>query len=59
MTDSLIMWAWRLGPIVLGAAAGYAYYRVIGCKSGVCPITSNPWISTIYGALVGAMFGKW
>jgi hypothetical protein len=39
--------------IVLGAVAGFAYQRVIGCRTGTCPITSNPYISTLYGALLG------
>jgi len=39
--------------IVGGGALGYAYYRFIGCASGTCPITSNPYISTIYGAVMG------
>jgi len=38
-----------------GGAAGYAYYRFVGCSSGVCPITSNPIISTLYGAFMGFM----
>jgi hypothetical protein len=41
--------------LILGAAAGYAYYRLIGCSSGACPITSNPFISTMYGAVVGLL----
>jgi len=41
--------------IVLGAAGGFAYYRFVGCSSGACPITSNPYISTIYGAVLGAL----
>jgi hypothetical protein len=41
--------------IALGAAGGYAYYRFIGCSSGVCPITSNPYVSTVYGAIIGAL----
>ena len=41
--------------VVGGGAAGYAYYRFIGCSSGVCPISSNPIISTIYGAFMGFM----
>lgn len=37
----------------LGAVAGFTYYATIGCSSGGCPITSNPWISTGWGALIG------
>jgi hypothetical protein len=40
---------------VLGSAAGYAYYHFIGCKTGACPITGNPWISTLYGLLIGLL----
>ena len=40
--------------VVLGGAAGFAYYKFIGCSTGSCPLTSNPWISTLYGMAVGA-----
>ncbi len=39
-------------PVLGGALLGYAYYYFIGCNSGTCPITSNPYISTFYGALI-------
>lgn len=39
--------------IPLGAVAGFAYYYFIGCNSGSCPIQSNPYFSTLYGALIG------
>ncbi len=42
----------------LGGAAGYAYYRFVGCSTGACPLTSNPWISTAYGMLVGGMIAS-
>ena len=41
-----------------GALLGYLYYRIVGCRSGVCPITSSPYISTLYGALMGLMLGR-
>lgn len=43
----------RIAPIFGGAILGYAYYHFIGCNSGTCPITSNPYISTAYGAFMG------
>ena len=39
--------------IVAGAFLGFGYYRFVGCRSGACPITANPYISTLYGALMG------
>jgi len=41
--------------VVLGGAAGFLYYKFVGCASGTCPLTSNPYMSILYGASVGAM----
>jgi outer membrane lipoprotein SlyB len=45
--------------IIIGAVAGgivgFLYYRFIGCRSGACIITGNPYISTIYGAVLGGL----
>ena len=41
--------------MVLGAAGGYLYYHFVGCASGTCAITSNPWISTLYGSMMGGL----
>ena len=38
-----------------GALLGFGYYKTIGCSTGACPITANPWISTVYGAAMGLM----
>lgn len=46
------IWAQRVALMVVGAGLGYWYYAAIGCDRG-CAITSNPWISTAYGALIG------
>jgi hypothetical protein len=44
--------------VLLGGAAGYAYYYFVGCTTGTCPITSNPYISTGYGALFGLVLAS-
>ena len=44
-------------PIIIGAIGGFAYYHFVGCASGTCPITSNPYISTSYGAIFGLALG--
>ncbi len=41
--------------LVVGGAAGFAYYYFIGCNSGSCAITSNPYISTSYGMIMGLL----
>ncbi len=40
---------------LVGAVAGYGYYRLVGCSTGACPLTSNPWVSTLYGLLMGIL----
>ncbi len=54
MSNSLIF---KLGVVVLLGALGYLYYALVGCQSGTCPISSNPYISTGYGAVIGALIG--
>jgi hypothetical protein len=39
--------------IVGGAVFGFGYYKLVGCRSGTCPITSNPYVSMLYGAVMG------
>ena len=53
MNKSILL---RVLPVVIGAVIGYGYYYFIGCKSGTCAITSNPYISTAYGAFTGLIF---
>jgi len=42
----------RIG-ILVGGIAGFSYYHFVGCASGTCPITSNPYLTVLYGALLG------
>lgn len=41
--------------VPLGALAGFLYWKFVGCNSGSCAITSNPFNSTIYGAAMGGL----
>lgn len=43
---------------VAGAALGFLYYKLIGCRSGACPIAGNPWISTGWWALIGGLLAS-
>ena len=44
----------------IGAAAGglagyFVLYRLIGCSDGTCPMTANPYISTLLGIAIGLL----
>ena len=45
---------------IVGAVAGFLYYKLVGCASGTCIITSHPVNSSLYGAflfwLIAGMF---
>ncbi|OFX73489.1 MAG: hypothetical protein A2X12_01705 [Bacteroidetes bacterium GWE2_29_8] len=40
---------------LLGGFGGFVYYYLVGCNSGTCPITSNPYMSIIWGVLLGVL----
>lgn len=46
---------WVLAGVALGALGGFLYWKHIGCVSGTCPITSKPFNSSAYGALMGGL----
>jgi len=46
---------WYVIGAMLGAIAGFVYWKQVGCVDGTCAITSNPWRSTIYFAVLGAL----
>jgi hypothetical protein len=52
MTRSSVV---RIAGALVGMAGGFAYYYYIGCASGSCPITGNPWVSTLYGGAIGLL----
>ena len=44
-----------IAGIVVGAGLGFGWYKLVGCSTGACPLTSNPVISTIYGGVLGVL----
>jgi phage shock protein E len=52
----LIKSSWFLRPflgVIIGGVGGFLYYYFVGCASGTCAITSNPYMSIIFGSLLG------
>jgi len=43
-----------LGALI-GGVVGFGYYKLVGCSTGTCPLTSNPWTSTLYGMGMGSL----
>jgi hypothetical protein len=47
-----------IGALV-GALAGFLYWKYVGCLTGTCAITSSPINSTLYFAFFGSvLFGS-
>jgi hypothetical protein len=44
--------------LLVGAAVGYAMYRFVGCKTGACPLTANPWVAMSIWGLMGALLAS-
>jgi urea transporter len=38
---------------IIGGIIGFLYYHFVGCASGWCGITSNPFSSVLFGAAMG------
>lgn len=57
MTQNSFMKKYGLAVIgaVVGAIGGFLYWRFVGCSSGTCPITSSPYMSTVWGAVMGGL----
>jgi len=44
--------------LIPGSIGGYMYWYFIGCTTGTCPITSNPYGSILYGIILGFVLGN-
>ena len=45
----------RVVAVALGGALGLAWYYFVGCRTGICPLTSNPYIMIAYGGVFGLL----
>lgn len=48
--------------IFIGGGLGFAYHKLVGCRTGACPLIATPWRAILYGAVMGSLlassFGK-
>ncbi len=53
----LVSHRWFRGAIgmIAGAIVGLLYWKFVGCQSGTCPLTSNPYKSVILFSFMGAL----
>ena len=62
MKEKIKKWLKPVLFIVGGALVGLAYYYLVGCSTGACPLTSNPFITMAYMGFIGwllfGIFGK-
>lgn len=40
---------------IIGAIGGFLYWKYVGCTSCTCPITTSPFNSTLWGAVMGGL----
>lgn len=40
---------------VLGAAVGFAFYKFVGCRTGTCPLSANPFIAMFIWGMTGVL----
>jgi len=45
---------WKpVSAVLIGGILGFLYYYFVGCASGTCAITSNPFLSILMGGVMG------
>ena len=42
--------------LVVGGLLGFAYQRLVGCRTGTCPLTATPLRAITYGAVMGLIW---
>lgn len=49
------MTKYLIGALIGGVLGYFIIYRIIGCSTGSCSITSNPYLATIFGVIFGVL----
>lgn len=42
--------------LLAGGGLGFAYQRLVGCRTGACPLTATPLRAILYGAVLGTLW---
>lgn len=53
MKDFIQKYRLQLILAVIGAVAGFFYWRFVGCQSGSCPLKSVWYYNVLFGGLIG------
>ncbi len=40
---------------ILGGGFGWVIYKLVGCRTGTCPLYGNPWTAVVMWMLIGVM----
>lgn len=44
-----------IGALIGGVLGYFVIYRIIGCSTGSCSITANPYLATLFGVIFGVL----
>jgi uncharacterized membrane protein len=42
--------------VLIGGGVGFGYFKLVGCRTGSCPLTATPLRAVLYGSTMGLLF---
>jgi uncharacterized membrane protein len=42
--------------VLVGGSVGFGYFKLVGCRTGTCPLTATPLRAILYGSTMGLLF---
>ena len=42
--------------LLIGGALGFAWHKLVGCRTGACPLTATPLRGIAYGGVLGLLW---